>query len=202
MQKTNYQLMTDAVIGSLSGVKKSLLLHACCAPCATYVLEYLSKFFDITVFFCNPNITNPDEYKKRLEQLYKLCGTADFCQDVKIVEDTVQAEEYFKAVREYANEREGGKRCSVCFALRMDRTARYAAENGFDYFATTLTVSPHKNAQIINDIGFAAQELYGIEYLPSDFKKRDGFKRSIVLSEKYGLYRQQYCGCVYSEQNG
>lgn len=204
LQKINFQLETDRVIGELcaDGNRPALLLHACCAPCASYVLEYLSQYFDITVFFCSPNITDSDEYAKRLDALYKLVGAAPFCKNVKIVEDDISTDMYFNAIKGFENEPEGGKRCDVCFKLRMERTAEYALKNGYSLFATTLTVSPHKNPMLINAIGEELSDSLGVRYLPSDFKKRGGYQRSIVLSREYGIYRQNYCGCVFSDYNG
>lgn len=201
MQKINYQLETDRVIGELcaDGNRPSLLLHACCAPCASYVLEYLTEYFDITVFFSNPNITDSVEYSKRLETLYKLIDSAPFCKNVKVVEDKIGADMFFNAVRGFENEPEGGKRCDICIKLRMERTAEYAMNYGYSLFGTTLTVSPHKNHILINGIGKELSEKYGIRYLPSDFKKKGGYQRSTVLSREYELYRQNYCGCVFSD---
>lgn len=201
MQKINYQLETDRVIGELcaDGNRPSLLLHACCAPCASYVLEYLTEYFDITVFFSNPNITDSVEYSKRLETLYKLIDSAPFCKNVKVVEDKIGADMFFNAVRGFENEPEGGKRCDICIKLRMERTAEYAMNYGYSLFGTTLTVSPHKNHILINGIGKELSEKYGIRYLPSDFKKKGGYQRSTVLSRQYELYRQNYCGCVFSD---
>lgn len=150
------------------------------------------------VFFSNQNITDGAEYKKRLGELYKLCENAPFCSGVTIAEDDPSPEPFFEAAAGLEGEPEGGARCEKCFLLRMSRTAEYARKNGFPLFATTLTVSPHKNAQLINKIGFELEKKYGVEYLPSDFKKRGGYQRSIVLSKEYCLYRQQYCGCVFS----
>lgn len=201
MQKVNYQLQTDRVIESvLNGeTGKKLLLHACCAPCSSYVLEYLNKFFDITVFFCNPNITDYGEYVKRRDELYRLCKIAPFCEGVRIAEDSITSQRYLEYVSGLENEPEGGARCEKCFEFRLSRTAEYAAANGFDMFATTLTVSPHKNADVINGIGEKEAKRCGVSYLPSDFKKRGGYQRSTVLSKEYGIYRQRYCGCVFSE---
>lgn len=200
MEKINYQRETDRIIATLTekGQRERLLLHACCGPCASYVLEYLSAYFDITVFFCNPNITDRAEYEKRLATLRQLCAAAPFCRGVEIVDDTLTAEDFFAAAKGLEAEPEGGARCTKCFLQRTERTAAFAKENGFDRFATTLTVSPHKDAALINRIGLAAAEKSGVAYLPSDFKKRGGYQRSIVLSREYDLYRQHFCGCVYS----
>lgn len=200
MEKSNYQRETDRIIATLTekGQRERLLLHACCGPCASYVLEYLSAYFDITVFFCNPNITDRAEYEKRLATLRQLCAAAPFCRGVEIIDDTLTAEDFFTMAKGLEAEPEGGARCTKCFLQRIERTAAFAKENGFDRFATTLTVSPHKDAALINRIGLAAAEKSGVAYLPSDFKKRGGYQRSIVLSREYDLYRQHFCGCVYS----
>ncbi len=200
MERINYQLETDRVIESLGGRRERLLLHACCAPCASYVLEYLTRYFDLTVFFCNPNITARGEYLKRLGELYKLCERAPFGKGVEIVEDDSSPDAFFKAVEGLEREPEGGARCEKCFRLRLLRTAEYAKANAFPMFATTLTVSPHKNSALINALGAAEAERLGVKYLPSDFKKRGGYQRSIVLSREYDIYRQRYCGCVFSMQ--
>ncbi|MGI6029478.1 MAG: epoxyqueuosine reductase QueH [Candidatus Heteroscillospira sp.] len=193
--KINYQLQTDAVIKNLTG-RPRLLLHSCCGPCSSYVIEYLRQYFDLTVHFYNPNIQPEEEYAIRLETQKRLL--AEMCPEVPILENGWDGPRFDEAVRGLENEPEGGARCSVCFALRLERTAREAAERGFDYFASTLTVSPHKDAQRINSIGVALGEKYGVKWLPSDFKKREGYKRSIQLSAQYGLYRQDYCGCLHS----
>ncbi len=196
----NYQAETDRIISLLSAEdrREKLLLHACCAPCSSYVLEYLTEYFDITVFYCNPNITDRAEYDLRLEQLYKLCGNAPFCKGVRIVDDGFAPDMYLAAASGFEDEPEGGRRCGKCFTLRLARTADYAAAHGFPLFATTLTVSPHKNARLINELAAAESGRSGVAYLPSDFKKRGGYQRSIVLSKEYGLYRQQFCGCEFS----
>lgn len=203
MNKVNYQLYTDEFVAreqqKPSGSPRSrLLLHACCAPCSSYVLEYLTAYFDITVFFSNPNITDPQEYKKRLDELCRLVRQAPFCSGVAVVGDDTPSAEFFRISRGMESAPEGGERCRACFRLRLEKSARYAAQNGFDFFATTLTVSPHKNAAVINEIGLSAAQQAGTCYMPSDFKKRGGYQRSIELSRQYGLYRQNYCGCVFS----
>ncbi len=203
MNPINYQTETERVINRLAAEnrKEKLLLHACCAPCSSYVLEYLTAFFDITVFYCNPNITDKEEYEHRLAELYKLCDRAPFCKEVRIVDDGYAPDMFLKTINGLEGEPEGGRRCDRCFALRLLRTADYAKENGFPLFATTLTVSPHKNARLINEIGAAESERSGVSYLPSDFKKKGGYQRSIVLSREYDLYRQQFCGCDFSKCN-
>ncbi len=200
MNTINYQTETESIIAALTAEnrREKLLLHACCAPCPSYVLEYLTAFFDITVFYCNPNITDKEEYEHRLAELYKLCERAPFCTGVQVVDDGYAPERFYEVARGFEDEQEGGRRCDRCFALRLSRTADYAKENGFPLFATTLTVSPHKNVRLINEIGFSESERSGVAYLPSDFKKKGGYQRSIVLSKEYGLYRQQFCGCEFS----
>ena len=175
---------------------KRLLLHSCCAPCSSHCLSELSPQIGVTVFYYNPNLDCAEEYEKRKrEQLRFLreTGLADF------LDCDYAPEDYISAVRGLEEEKEGGARCAVCFRLRLERTAREAKARGFDYFATTLTVSPLKNAKLINTIGFAVAEEVGVPYLPSDFKKRGGYLHSVRLSEEYGLYRQDYCGCAFSK---
>ena len=175
---------------------KRLLLHSCCAPCSSHCLSELSPQIGVTVFYYNPNLDCAEEYEKRKrEQLRFLreTGLADF------LDCDYAPEDYISAVRGLEEEKEGGARCAVCFRLRLERTAREAKLRGFDYFATTLTVSPLKNAKLINEIGFAVAEEVGVPYLPSDFKKRGGYLHSVRLSEEYGLYRQDYCGCAFSK---
>ena len=196
--KQNYQLMLDKIIEKQDGTLPSLLLHSCCGPCSSYVLEYLTKYFDITVFFYNPNIYPEAEYIKRLDTQKQLLEKMPFENPVSLIEGDYEPDAYLAAVRGQEEYREGGIRCSTCFTLRLYKTAELAKAKGFDYFATTLTVSPHKNAQIINTLGFEIGEKHGISWLPSDFKKREGYKRSIELSQQYGLYRQGYCGCSFA----
>lgn len=202
LDTVNYQLEWEKETGRLcqNGARPPLLLHACCAPCASYVLEYLSAQFAVTVFFCNPNITDPAEYQKRWEELVRLCALAPFGREVTLVADDYRPQDFLAAAYGLEQAPEGGDRCGRCFRLRLSRTAAYAAAHGFDYFATTLTVSPHKNAARINEIGAAVAAETGVGYLASDFKKRGGYQRSIVLSREYGLYRQNYCGCVFSKE--
>ncbi len=197
MQKTNYQLLTDKITQGIteSGTRPRLLLHACCAPCASYVLEYLTEFFDIDVYFYNPNILPGAEYEKRLSELRRLIGIQPYKGEVTLIEGAYEPEVYLTAVRGLENEPEGGRRCAVCLDMRVSETARFAAEGTYDYFATTLTVSPHKNAQLLNELGYAAAEKYGGVWLPSDFKKRGGYLRSTEICREYDIYRQNYCGC-------
>ncbi len=192
MNPTNYQAETERVITALAAEnrRERLLLHACCAPCSSYVLEYLTATFDITVFYCNPNITDKEEYEHRLAELYKLCEHAQFCRGVQIVDDGYAPDAFFETAKGFEGEPEGGRRCDRCFALRLSRTADYAKANGFPLFATTLTVSPHKNARLINDIGFSESKRSDVAYLPSDFKK----KAAISVPSCF----QKNTGCIVS----
>lgn len=200
MLSRNYQKEMDAALACIKGEGRvpSLLLHSCCAPCSSYVLEYLSEFFRITVFFFNPNIYPESEHQLRLTEQKRLISLINPPNPVDLVEGEYNPGEFEAAVSGLESEPEGGRRCDVCFALRLDETARLCRTGGFDYFATTLTVSPHKNAPLINEIGLRAGNKYGAAYLVSDFKKRGGYQRSIVLSREYGLYRQNFCGCRFS----
>ena len=201
INKINYQLETDRILNGLPDGKR-LLLHACCAPCSSYVLEYLTDSFDIDVFFYNPNITSRVEYDKRVAELYRLVGLLPHERRISVIEGEYEPEKFIQLSKGLESLPEGGERCFRCYRLRLERTARFMAERAgeYDYFATTLTVSPHKNAAELNRIGFELEREYGVRYLPSDFKKRGGYKRSIELSREWGLYRQDYCGCVYSER--
>jgi len=197
--KTNYQLLMEdefEKIGS-TGEKPVLLLQCCCAPCSSAVIERLREHFRVKIYFYNPNIYPESEYKKRLEQFDKLLS-GDFGSGIERVAAKYDQAEFFDFVKGLENEKEGGARCAKCFVLRLRETARKAKEIGADYFCTTLTVSPHKNAEVINGIGMKLSEEYGVRYLPSDFKKKEGYKRSTELSKQFGLYRQNYCGCKFS----
>ena len=194
MEKVNYQKELDGVIAGLTS-RPRLLLQACCGPCSSYVPEYLTRHFDVTVLFYNPNIRPEAEYEKRLATLKQLLSAMPMDHPPALVEPGWRGEEFLAAAKGLESEPEGGARCAVCFRLRLEETARQAAEGGYDYFGTTLTVSPHKDAARINAIGRELGERYGVAWLPSDFKKRDGYLRSIQLSKQYGLYRQDYCGC-------
>ncbi len=183
--------------------KPKLLLHSCCAPCSSSVLERLVEFFDITIFFYNPNIDKEEEFKKRQDEEIRLINELNnkySKNKIKIVTTNHNSDDYNKIVLGLENENEGGKRCEKCFFLRLSETANFAKQNNFDYFTTTLTVSPHKNAELLNEIGLKISEKFGIKFLVSDFKKEDGYKRSIELSKKYNLYRQDYCGCKFSKR--
>lgn len=177
--------------------RRKLALHSCCAPCSSYVLEFLSEYFDVTVFFYNPNIHPQSEYEHRLSEQRRLCGLLN----IPLVECVYDTQSFFDSVRGLEQEPEGGARCRKCFELRLDNTARLAKAAGFELFTATLTVSPHKNAGVINDAGLAAARRHKIEWLPCDFKKRGGYQRSIELSRQYELYRQHYCGCTFSKQD-
>ncbi len=194
--KTNYQLETDKCLAALppEGEKPTLLLHSCCGPCSSYVLEYLTRFFDVTILYYNPNVQPEAEYEKRLfyqrEVLKRL--------PARILECDYDGAAFEAIAAGYEAEPEGGARCTRCFLLRLEETAKKAAAGGFDWFCTTLTVSPHKDAARINRIGEEVGARFGVKWLPSDFKKRDGYLRSIRLAQEYGLYRQDWCGCRYS----
>ncbi|MBO5551810.1 MAG: epoxyqueuosine reductase QueH [Lachnospiraceae bacterium] len=200
MNKRNYQRELDAVIeGNLrEGIRPKLLLHVCCAPCSSYVQEYLTKYFDITLFFYNPNMDSKEEYDRRASELERLVREAGFPSGTVICD--YDPESFEDMVKGLENEPEGGARCLKCYELRMRKAAGYAAEKGFDYFTTTLSISPYKNAEWINETGERLAEEYGVAHLPSDFKKKNGYKRSIELSREYELYRQDYCGCAMSEK--
>lgn len=193
----NYQKMLDSVINKLGENKPSLLLHACCAPCSSYVLEYLNKYFDITLYFYNPNIYPFEEFVFRADELKRLVDEMGL--DVKTVVEEYDSESFEKVAKGYEDFPEGLTRCENCYKLRLEKSVKYAKKNNFDYVTTTLTISPHKNADKLNEIGGRLAEEYGVCYLFSDFKKKEGYKRSCQLSQEYNLYRQNYCGCKYSK---
>ena len=198
--KTNYQRELDEILASLAaeGRRPSLLLHACCAPCSSYVLAYLTRYFDITLFFYNPNIHPREEYDRRLAALDRLLSAAPFCRGVELVVGPYDDAAWFEATRGREGDPEGGARCALCFEKRLEAAAKLAAERGADRYCTTLSISPHKNAQLLNELGARLGERYGVPFLPSDFKKREGYKRSTELCAEYGIYRQNYCGCRWS----
>ncbi len=198
----NRQKELDALIADINkkGLCPKLLLHACCAPCSSYVLEYLSRYFEITVLFYNPNISPEAEYRKRLDEIRRLIGEMKLVHPVKLLEGEYEPERFFDMARGMEEVPEGGERCFACYRMRLEAAARAAAEGGYDYFTTTLSISPLKNAEKINEIGQELAGIWKVLHLPSDFKKRNGYKRSVELSEIYGLYRQDYCGCVFSRQ--
>lgn len=202
MNKTNYQRELDRLIDQLdeSGEHtKTLLLHSCCAPCSSYCIEYLSQYFIITVFYYNPNLYPDDEYRHRSSEQKRLIGEMKTKYPVSYIDENFDSSEFYTAVQGLEKEPEGGMRCKKCFELRLSKTAEKAAQLHFDYFSTTLTISPLKDAQLLNQIGCEMGKKYGVLFLPSDFKKKNGYKRSIELSREYGLYRQDYCGCVFSK---
>lgn len=196
----NYQKKLDEIIAGLGGKTPSLLLHACCAPCSSYVLEYLAEFFEITVFYYNPNISPESEYVKRIDEVKRLIAEMPLKNPVKLVGGEYEPERFYAMAKGMEELPEGGERCFRCYEMRLREAAEEAKKRGFDYFTTTLSISPHKNAQKLNEIGEALEKELGVKYLYADFKKREGYKRSIVLSAQYGLYRQNYCGCVYSKK--
>lgn len=200
--RVNRQKELDRILAALpqDGAPPTLFLHACCAPCSSYVLEYLSRYFSITLFFYNPNISPAEEYGHRVEEARRLVREMPFVHPVTVEEGRYEPRAFYEIARGLEDAPEGGERCFACYRLRLRETARIAAERGFDWFCTTLSISPLKNAEKLNEIGEEAGAEFGVRWLPSDFKKREGFKRSIVLSEEYGLYRQNYCGCVFSKQ--
>lgn len=197
----NYQKKLDNIIEEItkSNIKPKLLLHCCCGPCSSYVLEYLNNFFDISILYYNPNISPEQEYNIRYDELKKLLKLNGMSNKIKIMETHYDEQEFESIIKGLENEPEGGARCSKCYYLRMEEAAKCAKENNFDYFTTTLSISPYKDAEKLNKIGEALQEKYNIKYLYADFKKKDGYKRSIELSRIYNLYRQDYCGCKYSK---
>ncbi len=199
--KINYQKMLDEKIeeNKKLGIKPTLLLHSCCAPCSSAVLEYLYKHFNITLFFYNPNISPESEFNYRLDELKRLVVEMKL-ENIEIVVPKYNNNEFEAIAKGLENLPEGGSRCKSCYRLRLIKTAEYAKENGFDYFTTTLSVSPYKNAQALNQIGAELEKEFGVNYLYSDFKKKEGYKRSCELSRQHNLYRQNYCGCVYSKQ--
>ena len=198
MEKINYDKVFSETVKGLNGEKKKLLLHSCCAPCSTAVLERLVDFFDVTVFYFNPNITESEEYYLRLNEQKRFLKER-YDGSVPLIEGRYFSREFFIMTEGYEKEPEGGARCNLCFDNRLQETAKVAKENNFDYFATTLTVSPHKNAELINTIGEKFAKEYGVLWLFADFKKQNGYKRSIELSKEYEIYRQRYCGCLFSK---
>ena len=198
--KINFAKILEQKIKEIesSGKRPKLLLHVCCAPCSSYVLEYLSVHFDITLFFYNPNISPEVEFNKRLSELEKFCEMAGY-SEITIASPMYDSRVFFDSVRGMESSPEGGDRCKICYELRLRKCAAAALEGRFDYFTTTLSISPYKNAEWLNEIGKMLENEYGVPYLYSDFKKKNGYKRSIELSNKYGLYRQDYCGCIFSK---
>lgn len=203
MNQRNYQKELDRLLDSIPRGEKSLMLHSCCAPCSSYVLEYLSQYFRITVFYYNPNIAPKEEYQKRVAEQKRLIDAYNKKGDkypIQIIDGDYEPELFYAMAQGKENIPEGGERCFGCFALRLQKTAEKARECKADYFATTLTISPLKNAQKINEIGESIAKNMECNWLPSDFKKRNGYLRSIELSKEYDLYRQDFCGCEFSER--
>lgn len=202
MNRRNYQKELEQVLAKVEerGELPRLLLHSCCAPCSSYVMEYLSDFFEITLYYYNPNIYPYEEYKRRVKEQKTLISNMKLTRPVIFRAGPYEPDEFFRMAKGLEKEREGGKRCYKCFVLRLTEAAKAAAAGRYDYFTTTLTISPLKNAVWLNEIGEALSKEYRVAFLSSDFKKRDGYKRSVELSEEYGLYRQDYCGCVYSRE--
>jgi len=200
----NFQKLLDEELDLIKerGIKPNLLIHACCGPCSSYVIEYLSKFFDITMYYYNPNIYPANEFVRRYDELKKFIKEFNKKNDkeIKLLIKDNGTKEFYKASKGLEHLGEKSKRCYNCYKLRMTEAAKYAKENSFDYFTTTLSISPYKNANWINEIGKKLEDKIGIKYLYSDFKKKNGYKRSLELSKEYNLYRQEYCGCVYSKQ--
>ena len=198
----NYQKLLDKIIEKLpqDGEPKRLLLHSCCAPCSSYCLEYLSQYFEITVFYYNPNIAPEEEYQMRVEEQKVLIRQMTTKYPVHFIEGSYDTKSFYEIAKGLEKVPEGGERCFKCYRLRLEESAKAAKEGNYDYFTTTLTISPLKNAEKLNTIGQELGEKYGVSWMPSDFKKRNGYKRSTELSREYGLYRQNYCGCVFSKQ--
>lgn len=207
MNKVNYQAELEKLLKTLPDTRRRLFLHSCCAPCSSYCLEYLRNYFEVTVFYYNPNISFGEEYRHRVEELERLVKELNEEADgteginrIRLEEGPYEPEKFFAAVKGLEDCPEGGERCFVCYELRLREAARRAAEGGYDFFTTTLTISPLKNAQKLNEIGQRLGQEYGVACLPSDFKKKGGYQRSIELSREHELYRQDYCGCVFSKR--
>lgn len=198
MQESYYKLGLKELESLTS--KKRILLHSCCAPCSSWVITYLTKYFDITILYYNPNISPNEEYDKRKKEQIRLIKEIDKIGTIDIIDCDYENNIYEEKIKGYEECPERGERCTICFNLRLEKTAKIAKENNFDYFCSTLTVSPYKNAKLINEIGKELGDKYNIKWLYSDFKKENGYKNSIELSKKYNLYRQDYCGCIYSKR--
>lgn len=202
MNKINYQKELDKIIeqNKREDILPSLLLHSCCAPCSSYTIEYLSNYFKITILYYNPNISPQEEYEKRKAEQIRLIHSMHLKNKVDFMDCDYNYNDFLNIANGYEHCPEGGERCFRCYELRLDKTARLASDENFDYFCTTLSISPLKNSQKINQIGFDIEKKYNVKWLPSDFKKKEGYKRSIELSRQYNLYRQNFCGCTYSKQ--
>ena len=199
MEKINYDKKLENIINELEH-KPKLLLHSCCGPCSSYVINYLKDYFDITILYYNPNIEPKEEYEKRKKEQLRLISEIKL-NNVDFYDMDYDNETYKELVEEYTQDKEGGIRCHKCYELRLNKTADIAKNNGYEYFGTTLTVSPYKNAQVLNELGEKLGEIYNLRWLYSDFKKKEGYKKSIEISQKYNLYRQNYCGCLYSKNS-
>ena len=197
----NYQLKLEEILKENKDKTPKLLLHSCCAPCSSYVLEYLTNYFEITILFYNPNITIEEEYLKRLNEIKKLVETIPHKNKIEVVEGRYNPQEFLDIAKGLEDLKEGGERCFKCYRLRQEESAKYAKENNYDFFTTTLSISPHKNADKLNEIGEELSSIYQVNYLYADFKKKGGYQRSIELSKEYDLYRQDYCGCIYSKRD-
>lgn len=199
MENKNYQIVLDNILKDVSKLdrKPSLLLHVCCGPCSSYVLEYLSNYFEITILFYNPNIYPKEEYIRRKEEMEEFVSKV--YPNTKYIIMDYNEKEFYDAVRGYEHLGERSERCFKCYELRLKKTVEYAKENGYDYFTTSLSISPYKVSSKLNEIGSILEKEYGINYLYSDFKKKNGYKRSVEISKEYNMYRQEYCGCVYSK---
>lgn len=202
-ENRNFQKELDRLIEKhkAAGETLRLLLHSCCAPCSSYCIEYLSQYFKVTVFYYNPNISMEEEYRKRVNEQKRFIESFPAANPVDFIEGDYELDKFFEIARGLEHCREGSERCFKCYRLRLEKTAELAKELGYDYFTTTLSISPLKNSAKLNEIGYELGESTGVKYLLSDFKKREGYKRSTELSKQYGLYRQNYCGCVYSKRD-
>lgn len=200
--KQNYQLIMDNMLDKIKENNEvpSLLLHTCCAPCSSYVLEYLSEYFNITIYYYNPNINTYEEFKKRADEQLKLINEINFKNKIDCIVAEYDNNEFEDAIKGLQDEPEGGNRCFKCYRLRLEQTCKYALKHNFDYFTTSLSISPYKNSSKLNEIGAELEKIYNVKYLYADFKKKNGYKRSIELSKIYNLYRQDYCGCIYSKK--
>lgn len=203
MNNINYGKVLDKTIDDIvrQGITPTLLLHSCCAPCSSYVLEYLSEYFSITVLYYNPNIFPEAEYLYRIKEQEKLIKALPVKNCISFIATEYTPDDFYSKIKGHENDKEGGERCFICYELRLREAAKYALQGKFDYFTTTLSISPMKNAAKLNEIGEKISQEYGVDYLFSDFKKKNGYKRSVELSKEYELYRQNYCGCVYSDLN-
>ena len=199
MDKINYHKICLEELSKINSNKR-ILLHSCCAPCSSHVITFLTQYLDITILYYNPNISPRDEYEKRKKEQIRLIKEINTKNKLDIIDCDYDNDKYEKLIKGYEHCEERGQRCTICFNLRLEKTAELAKEHNYDYFGTTLTVSPYKNEQLINMIGLNLEKKYNIKWLASDFKKENGYKDSIELSKKYNLYRQDYCGCKYSKK--